>query len=133
MFRDGRILRFANQGTGFMQPEEGAEAWGPLRVGFLQYPGDPITFFEPGSLLRAPEWLSEPRAPDLPPGLRWNPVVTFLQGVLDVVTATQAPPGHGHVYAAVDYLRAWSDLTDPADWTPEAMAGVETALKDRGL
>ncbi|MBE2274765.1 MAG: alpha/beta-hydrolase family protein [Rhodobacteraceae bacterium] len=133
VFRDGRILRFANQGTGFMQPEERAEAWGPLRIGFLQYPGDPITFFEPGSLLRAPEWLSEPRAPDLPPGLRWYPVVTFLQGVLDVVTATQAPPGHGHVYAGVDYLRAWSDLTDPADWTPEAMAGVETALKDRGL
>lgn len=133
VFRDGRILRFANQGTGFLNPREDARAWGPLRIGYLQYPGDPITFFDPGSLLRPPEWLTAPRAPGLPPGLRWYPVVTTLQGVLDVVTATQTPPGHGHVYAAADYLRAWSDLTGPAGWSPEAMAKVQTALADRGL
>lgn len=133
VFRDGRILRFANQGTGFLHQGEDARAWGPLRIGFLQYPGDPITFFDPDSLLRPPEWLAAPRAPGLPPDLRWYPVVTTLQGVLDVVTATQTPPGHGHVYAAADYLRAWSDLTGPAGWTPEAMAKVQTALADRGL
>lgn len=133
VFRDGRTLRFANQGTGFLQGDADPKAWGPLRIGYLQYPGDPITFFDPGSLLRVPEWLSEPRAPDLPPGLRWYPVVSLLQGVLDVITATQAPPGHGHVYAAADYLTAWSDLTSPAGWTPDAMVVVETALKDRGL
>ncbi len=133
VFRDGRILRFANQGTGFLQPDEDPQAWGPLRIGYLQYPGDPITFFDPGSLLRAPEWLSAPRAPDLPPGQRWYPIVTLLQGVLDVVTATQAPPGQGHVYAGADYLKAWADLTGPAGWTPDSMAAAQDALRERGL
>jgi uncharacterized membrane protein len=133
VFRDGRSLRFANRGNGFLDPGEDPQSWGPLRIGYLQYTGDPITFFDPGSLLIAPEWLSEPRAPDLPPGLRWYPIVTTLQGILDVVTATQVPPGHGHVYAASDYLKVWSDLTAPAGWTTERMITIEAALTERGL
>ncbi len=132
VFQDGRNLRFANQGTGFRDGEQ-SDRWGPLRIGFLMYSGDPITFFDTGSLFRRPAWLSDPRAPNLPPGLRWYPVVTFLQGLLDVMTATQVPAGHGHVYAARDYLRAWADLTAPTDWTPEALARAEAALKDRNL
>ena len=133
VFRDGRILRFANQGSGFLRPDEDPQTWGPLRIGYLQYPGDPITFFAPSSLLREPEWLKEPRGPNLPPGLRWYPIVTTLQGLLDVVTATQTPPGHGHVYAASDYLKAWADLTAPVGWQADGMARIDDALRERGL
>lgn len=133
VFRDGRILRFANQGTGFVRQDEDPQTWGTLRIGYLQYPGDPITFFTPSSLLREPEWLKDPRAPNLPPGLRWYPIVTTLQGLLDVVTATQAPAGHGHVYAASDYLKAWADLTAPAGWETDGLARVDNALRERGL
>ncbi|WP_199489470.1 alpha/beta hydrolase [Pseudotabrizicola alkalilacus] len=133
VFRESRTLRFANRGTGFLGPDEPSQNWGPLRIGFLQYPGDPITFFDPESVLRAPEWLGEPRTPDLPPGLRWYPIVTTLQGILDLVTATQVPPGHGHVYASADYLRAWTDLTEPVGWTPDTLARIEAVLSERGL
>ena len=133
VIHEGRTLRFAYRGTGFLGPDEAAQSWGPLRIGILQYSGDPITFFDPASLLRAPEWLGDPRAPDLPPGLRWYPFVTTLQGLLDVVTATQTPVGHGHVYAGSDYLRAWADLTAPAGWTPDGINGIAAALRDRGL
>jgi ATP-dependent HslUV protease ATP-binding subunit HslU len=39
--------------------------WGPLRIVFLQYASDPITFFRPDILYRRPTWLSEPRGPDV--------------------------------------------------------------------
>lgn len=133
VFRDKKVVRFANRGTGFLAAGEDPDRWGPFRIGYLVYSGDPISIFEPRSLFERPAWLSEPRAPDLPPGLHWYPVVTFLQGLLDVITATQVPPGHGHVYAARDYLHAWADLTSPTGWTEADLARVNAAMKDRHL
>lgn len=112
-FRDGSIIRFANQfGT-----SGGSDAeWGPVRIMFLQYASDPVTFFEPRILYRRPEWLDEPRGPDVSDQLRWFPVVTFLQLIADIPASNNAPMGYGHVYAPRHYVYAWRELTDPPDW-----------------
>ena len=56
-----------------------------MRIVYLQYASDPITFFSPSALL-AQARLDERRrvGPDVSPELRWYPVVTFLQLVLDM-------------------------------------------------
>ena len=79
--------------------------WGPLRIVYLQYASDPITFYNPHSLYHEPDWMKTPRGPDVSPDLRWYSVVTFLQLTLDVAMATTAPMGYGHVYAAALYRR----------------------------
>jgi uncharacterized membrane protein len=108
-FRDGSAVRFTNQYDALEIP--GAR-WGPMRIVYLQYASDPVTFFEYRSIYRQPAWMLSPRGPDVSPELRWYPIVTFLQLALDMAMATTAPMGHGHVYAPEHYIDAWIEVTD---------------------
>lgn len=109
-FRDGSIVRFANQTHPPVQEEA---PWGPIRIVYLQYASDPVTFFDPYALYREPAWMDDPRGPDVSPALRWFPVVTMLQLAFDMAVATTAPIGYGHVYAPEDYIDAWIEVTEP--------------------
>lgn len=113
-FRDGSIIRFTNQTNQLDLP--GAE-WGPIRIVFLQYASDPITFFETESFYRQPAWMESPRGPDVAGELRWYPVVTMLQLAVDMAAADTTPMGYGHVYAPEHYIDAWVEVTDPPGWT----------------
>ncbi len=126
-FRDGSVVRFTNQHDHLEIP--GAE-WGPIRMVYLQYASDPITFFEPGAFYRNPEWMNEPRGPDVSDRLRWFPVVTMLQLVADMAVADQAPVGYGHVYAPEDYIDAWLEVADPAGWTAEEVERLKELHSD---
>ena len=112
-FKDGAVVRFMNQEQGL---DQGGAEWGSFRIAFLQYASDPITFFSPGSAWREPDWMREPRGPDVSPDLRWFPVVTMLQLAADMMVGS-APEGFGHEYAAIHYIDAWHALTEPPGWT----------------
>lgn len=114
-FRDGSYVRFTAQENAL---EIQDAYWGPLRVVYLQYASDPITFFDPASFYRQPDWMKTPRGPDVSPDLRWYPVVTFLQLALDLAVATTAPVGFGHVYAAENYIDAWKEVANIDYWSP---------------
>jgi uncharacterized membrane protein len=120
-FRDGAVVRFMNQHRGL---DDGYGRWNDFRVVFLQYASDPITFFDPGSAWREPDWLKEPRGPDVSPDLRWFPVVTMLQLAADMVVGT-APRGFGHEYAPADYIHAWLALTEPEGWPPDEVERLQ--------
>jgi uncharacterized membrane protein len=115
-FRDSSIVRFTHQHNALDIP--GAK-WGPIRIIYLQYASDPVTFFEPEALFRQPAWMSPPRGPDVSPHLRWFPVVTMLQLAIDLAAGHRAPMGYGHVYAPEHYIDAWFAVTAPPGWTPE--------------
>ncbi|MFB6449913.1 alpha/beta hydrolase [Bradyrhizobium tunisiense] len=124
-FRDGRFVRFMNQNG----PTVPADApWGPMRVVYLQYASDAITFFAYRDAYQAPDWMTAPRGPDVSPELRWYPVVTMLQLALDMAVATNTPMGFGHVYAPEHYVDAWVAVTDVRDWSAEALAQLKTHL-----
>jgi len=122
---DGSLVRFMNQGNPPTIP--GAE-WGPVRLVYLQYASDPVTFFSPAMLLHEPEWLSGPRGPDVSPDLKWYPVVTGLQVVFDMVDADALGAGIGHRYAAADYLDAWMAVTEPQGWSEAEIARLKARL-----
>ena len=124
VFDDSSLIRFASQGNQAAMP---GVPWGPMRVVYLQYASDPITFFSFPSFWRKPEWMNAPRAPDVSPELRWYPVVTGLQLALDMAIGLAVPPGFGHAYAPEHYVDAWIAVTAPEGWSPEAVA----RLKDR--
>ena len=128
-----RVIRFANREHGFIRDSDAPSLWGPLRIGYLVYGGDPVTFFAPNSAWREPEWLAEPRSPELPPRMRWYPVVTSLQGLLDIGIAGLTPVGFGHMYSAEHYLRAWVELTGPHPSREGVIERIEAELKERPL
>jgi uncharacterized membrane protein len=128
-FRDESLFRFTTQRN---ELNEADTRWGPMRVVFLQYPSDPIVFFESTSLWRPPSWM-EQRAPDVAPEIRWIPVVTFVQQVCDMITATTTPRGVGHVYAAAHYLDGWIAVTEPQGWNEESLARLRAWLHAHDL
>ncbi|MFC3127151.1 alpha/beta hydrolase [Pseudoroseomonas globiformis] len=127
-FRDGSVVRFTGQDNAL---HEAAAPWGPLRIVYLQYASDPITFFEANSAFRSPDWLRGTRGPGVSPELRWYPLITFLQLALDMVLATSTPMGHGHVYAPEHYVDAWIEVTQPQGWPAERIETLKRHLRQR--
>ncbi|WP_063694508.1 alpha/beta hydrolase [Bradyrhizobium stylosanthis] len=124
-FRDSRFVRFMNQ-NGATVPSDAP--WGAMRVVYLQYASDAITFFAYSDAYQAPAWLNDPRGPDVSPELRWYPIVTMLQLALDMAVATNTPMGFGHVYAPEHYVDAWVAVTDVRDWSTDAIAKLKQQL-----
>jgi uncharacterized membrane protein len=124
-FRDGSLVRFMNQNGVSVQP---GSAWGQMRIVYLQYASDAITFFEPRALYRRPDWMELPRGPDVSSELRWYPVVTMLQLALDMLMANSTPMGYGHVFAPAHYVDAWLTLMDVEGWSPEQIARLKEHL-----
>lgn len=126
--RDGAFVRFMNQ-HGSPVPDDAP--WGPMRVVYLQYASDPVTFFDYRDLYRPPAWMNAPMGPDVSPELRWYPVVTMLQLALDMAVGTNTPMGYGHVYAPQHYVNAWVAVTGANGWTPDAIEGLKRHLLER--
>lgn len=128
-FRDSRIIRFTNQQNRLDMP---GVPWGPLRIAFLQYASDPITFFEPSMLYRKPEWLAPPRGPDVTDELRWIPIVTMLQVVADMRAGDITPDGYGHNFAPAHYIDAWIELTEPPGWNKHDTLRLKALFASEG-
>ena len=127
VFRDGSVVRFANQDGGL---EEAEAEWGHYRVAYLQYASDPVTFFDPDSFIREPEWMQEPRGPDVSESLRWFPIVTGLQLAADMGVGV-SPVGYGHDYAAEHYIDAWVALTEPEGWDEEDLERLRERFREK--
>jgi uncharacterized membrane protein len=80
-------------------------------------------------LVQHPEWLDDPRGPDVSPDMHWYPGVTFWQTAVDQVFATGVPAGHGHVYGS-GVVDGWAALAAPPGWTAADTVRLR-ALLDR--
>ncbi len=109
---DGSFIRYANH----FEHASGGAPWGDMRIVFLQYSSDPIVFYDPRSLWRAPPWMRDPPAPDASAHMTFMPIVTQFQLALDMALSFGAPPGHGHAYFAQDYIVPWVEVSAPDDW-----------------
>lgn len=124
---DGRMVRFTSQ----KDAVNTGDAWGPIRVVFIQHASDPMVWFSPDLAWRRPDWLNEPRGPDVSPHLGWFPIVTFLQTACDLPMATAVPLGYGHNYAPSAYIDAWLAVTEPENWTPEMTTRLKELFKQK--
>ena len=115
-FRDSSFVRFMNQ-DGATVPQD--TPWGPMRIVYLQYASDAVTFFDYRYLYRSPAWLTRPRGPDVLENLRWYPVISMLQLAFDAAVANQAPIGFGHLYAPQHHIDAWLQVIGIDDWPAE--------------
>jgi uncharacterized membrane protein len=111
---EGSLVRYASH---YADATNAEADWGRMRIVFLQYSSDPIVFYDPFSLWRAPPWMNDPPAQDVSEHLTFIPIVTQFQLALDMALAFGAPVGHGHAYYAQDYIVPWVQVTNPEDWT----------------
>ena len=113
VYEAGHNLRFAVSPADLSQPDT---EWSPSRIVYLQNASDPITYWTTDLVWRSPEWLDEPRGPDVSEAMFWVPVITFWQTAADMAFSTGVPAGHGHVYGA-DPVDAWAAIYTPPGWT----------------
>lgn len=108
----GRTVRFFNTADELADLDP---TWQGPRVVYVQHPSDPVTFWTMDTWRSAPEWMARPRGYDVPGRGSWFPVVTWVQGVFDLMAGFGAPPGHGHDYRLA-YVGAWSQVLAPEGW-----------------
>lgn len=113
---DGSLVRYASHSADAF---EAAVDWGDMRIVFLQYSSDPVVFYDPASLWRAPPWMLDPPVEDMSEHLFFMPVVTQFQLALDLALSFGTPPGYGHAYYSQDYIAPWVHVTAPESWSPE--------------
>lgn len=104
-----------------------------MRIVYLQYASDPVTFFDYRDLYRRPDWMTAPRGPDVSADLGWYPVVTMLQLAVDMAMATTTPIGYGHVYAPEHYVDAWIAVADTQGWSEDQVSRLKQRLRQEML
>jgi uncharacterized membrane protein len=113
-------VRFAATAADLQEPD------GTLshpRIVYLQHASDPIVWWSTDLIWRKPDWLAEPRGPDVTPAVHWYPFVTFWQLTCDMAVGLDAPAGHGHHYGP-EITAAWTAILRPPDWTDADTAAL---------
>jgi uncharacterized membrane protein len=105
-YGNGHTVRFAASPTDLRATDSS------LRLVFLQHASDPIVWWSPQLLWREPDWLHQPRGPDVVPNIHWFPFLTFWQITCDMIVGLDPPPGHGHHYGP-EVPTAWADILHP--------------------
>lgn len=109
----GRSVRFAASPPDYANP---AGPWTKPRILSLQHASDPIVWWYWNIFWSRPDWLAEPRGPDVSTKSVWSPIVSFVQVTVDQFHGTGVPNGHGHNYGNM-MVSAWAQLAQPPGWT----------------
>jgi uncharacterized membrane protein len=128
IYAGGEHVRFA------VAPADLGDApapWLSPRVVYLQNASDPITLWRPSLIRRAPDWLDEPRGPDISREMFWVPIITFWQTAADLAFSNDVPAGHGHVYGA-NPVDAWAAISPPEGWTADDTAALRAVISGKG-
>ena len=113
VYGQGRTVRFAASPPDYAKP---AGPWSEPRLLYLQHASDPVVWWYWSILWSRPDWLAEPRGPDVSPHSVWFPIVSFVQVTVDQFHGTGVPNGHGHNYGNM-MVSAFEQLARPEGWT----------------
>lgn len=115
VYDKGRHVRFAQYPQrDLLLPED--TPWEYPRVVFLQNASDPVVWWSPGLAVRQPEWLKQPKGPDVADDVSWFPFVTFWQTAIDVTMSYGVEAPHGHRYGT-NAVEAWAAIVPPKGWS----------------
>ena len=105
---------------------------GPMRIVYLQYASDAITFFALATSIAGRTGWRCRAARTCLRSCAGIPIVTMLQLVLDMLMANQTPIGYGHVYAPAHYVDAWLTLMDVRGGRPEDRRSERASVQSGG-
>ena len=127
VYDGGEQVRFAVAPADLAQP---STEWASPRIVYLQNSSDPITYWSMDLIWSRPEWLDDPRGPDVSSDMVWMPIATFWGTLADMAFSTAVPDGHGHSYGA-NPVDAWAEITQPPGWTPEKTQRLRAIVRDK--
>jgi uncharacterized membrane protein len=122
--REGRTVRFAASPADYADP---SGPWNEPRLLYLQHASDPVVWWYWDILWSRPDWLAEPRGPDVSSHSIWFPWVSFWQVAVDQFHGTGVPNGHGHNYGNM-MVSAWERVAGPAGWTDADTARLQKLI-----
>ena len=105
----GQTVRYAASPEDYAKPPG---PWNEPRLLYLQHASDPVVWWYWSILWSRPDWLAEPRGPDVNTASVWFPYVSFWQVTVDQFHGTGVPNGHGHNYGNM-MASAWAQLGRP--------------------
>jgi len=108
-----------------------------LRAVILSHSNDPIAALSPDMALKEPNWLkTDQRGRGVPASMRWTPIVTMVQTMIDAANAMVTVPGKflsfGHDYRA-DTVRMVKAAYHLPETTDEQVARIEDTLRNLEL
>lgn len=123
-YKQGKTVRFAATAADISQ---NTSEWSYPRILYTQHASDPVVWFNFDLLFSKPDWLSEPRGPDVSPTVRWYPIVTFLQVAVDQFFANSPSLGSGHRYYDTA-AASWAAVANPPGWDEQKTRALQTIL-----
>ncbi|KHL18991.1 UNVERIFIED_CONTAM: membrane protein [Mumia flava] len=127
VYSEGEVVRFTRRPAEPVPPVW--SDWDGTRVLYLQHPSDPIVWWSTDLIFSRPDWLSEPRGPDVLDTVRWIPLVTFWQVSADLAIGAEVPAGYGHNYTG-EHVDGWADVLRSPGWTPERSARLRAMIAE---
>lgn len=98
-----------------------------LRAIVVDHDNDPIAQMSLRMAFKKPSWLDGERGRNVPEGMEWTPVISFIQVLIDAMNAMVTVPGEfksfGHDYRAdtADFVQAGYGLPNVSDKQKEAI------------
>lgn len=114
-YQNSQTVRFAASNEDILKNQS---SWQYPRILYMQHASDPVVWFSFNLPTKQPDWLKEPRGPDVSPNTRWYPFVTFFQVTVDQFFGVTVPNGHGHNYGNT-IVNAWGAVVPPLDWNQQ--------------
>lgn len=104
--------------------------WSRPRVLYLQHATDAVTWLGPRLFWSSPDWLAPgERGADVSESMRWIPIVTGLQVLVDMMLGDQVPAHHGHNFGNV-MPSAWREVTGDAGLDARAIERIQELIED---
>ncbi len=125
-YENGETIRFAARAEDLTKLDS---IWEQPRIIYLQHASDPVVWWSWDLLLHEPDWLREPRGPDVSPSMRWYPFVTWAQVSVNQFVATLVPAGHGHNYGNM-MVSAFDELLSPPGWGDDKTAALQAIINE---
>ena len=129
----GRAFRWYDTGQRIAEDAASRATWREPRVLFLQHGNDPIVWVGPPIAWSQPDWLAPAqRSAQVHPEMRWYPIVTGLQTMLDTEMDLVVPDGAGHRYGE-DTLEAWIAVTGDGGNAPDTLDAIRQKIAGDSL
>jgi uncharacterized membrane protein len=124
VIQQGQTVRFAASTEDYANPPG---PWNEPRLLYLQHASDPVVWWYWSIMWSRPDWLAEPRGPDVNSASFWFPFVSWAQVTVDQFHGTGVPNGYGHNYGNM-MVSAWAQLGQPPGWTADETVKLQKLI-----